>query len=238
MPALQRCLHPRRAVARGGGPTRIQLRTGEATRRRSAAEGAHHAKDHPGRHRTLPNGSPRCLQQQRPTTTDRTRDYRPADHQRAKPGPTSTSTRPLTYTDDYAGDRPYWLIRTIQYDDRVLRPGLDVTAIDITDDGLALVAVRPPVNRGGEHADGEIYFTDGSSTKKIGELTIEHGLTYSNSGVKTSTSGSLVAWLTPSGPDPSLVVYDAHEHRVLADVPRPECVRDNCSLATVMGDRV
>lgn len=152
--------------------------------------------------------------------------------------PAGTSTRPLTYTDDYAGEPPYWLIRTIRYGDRVLRPGLDVTAIDITDDGLALVAVRPPVNRGGEDADGEIYFTDGSSTEKIGELTIEHGLTYSNSGVKTSTSGSLVAWFTPAGPDRSLVVYDTHEHRALVDVPRTECDTDDCSPAAVVGNRV
>jgi hypothetical protein len=87
-------------------------------------------------------------------------------------------------------------------------------------------------------ADGGIYVTDGSSTEKIGESTIEHGLTYSNSGVKTSTSGSLVAWFTPWGPERSLVVYDAHEHRVLADVPRPECVPDECHVATVVGDRV
>lgn len=157
------------------------------------------------------------------------RSNAPADN--PTPSVTQTATpstaRPLTYTDDYAGKPPNWLMRTIQYGDRVLRLGPDVTAIDLTDDGLALVA-----------ADGSIYVTDGSSTEKIGESTIEHGLAYSNSGVKTSTSGSLVAWFTPSGPDRSLVVYDAHEHRVLADVPRPECVPDECYLATVMGDRV
>ena len=158
--------------------------------------------------------------------------------------PTSTSTRPLTYTDDYAGNPnpPHWRMRTIQYGDRVLRPGLDVTAIDITDDGLALIAVRPPLGGGSEDANGEIYFTDGSSTEKIGELTIEHGRTYLDSGVKTSTSGSLVAWFKPSGPDRSLVVYDTHEHRVLADVPIPACAADgvtgDCYVAAVVGDRV
>ena len=164
----------------------------------------------------------------------------PSSHPRSNPSvgtptPSVTETaapsvaRPLTYTDDYGIDRrpPYWLMRTIRYGDRVLRLGRDVTAIDITDDGLALVA-----------ADGGIYLTDGSSMEKIGESTIENGLTYSNSGVKTSTSGSLVAWFTPSGPDRSLVVYDAHQHRVLADAPRRDCVPDECALAAVVGDRV
>ena len=162
------------------------------------------------------------------TGSDR-RSSTPADN----PTPTLTDNitpsvaRPLTYTDDYAGEPPFWRMRTIQYGDRVLRLGFDVTAIDITDDGLALVA-----------ADGGIYVTDGSSTEKIGESTIDYGMTYSASGVKTSTSGSLVAWFTPWGPDRSLVVYDAHEHRVLADVPRPDCVPDECQVATVVGDRV
>ena len=132
-------------------------------------------------------------------------------------------------------------MRTIQYGDRALRPGLDVTAIDITDDGLALIVVRPPLDGGGEDANGEIYFTDGSSTEKIGELTIEHD-DLLDSLVKTSTSGSLVAWFKPSGPDRSLVVYDTHEHRVLADVPIPACAADDvtgdCHVDAVVGDRV
>jgi len=154
----------------------------------------------------------------------------PADNPTPSVADTATpsASRPLTYTDDYAGGAPDdWLMRTIQYGDRVLHLGLDVTAIDVTDDGLALVA-----------ADGGIYVTDESSTEKIGETTIQEGMSYANWGVKTSTSGSLVAWFTPSGPDRSLVVYDAHERRMLADVPRPECVPDGCHLATVVGDRV
>ena len=55
-------------------------------------------------------------------------------------------------------------------------------------------------------------------------------------GVKTSTSGSLVAWFKPSGPDRSLVVYDTHEHRVLADVPIPACAADDVRCS-VDGDR-
>jgi hypothetical protein len=154
---------------------------------------------------------------------------------------TPTVARPLTYSDDYAidpGPDIHWRMKSIQYGDRVLRPGLDVTAIDLTDDGLALVA-----------ADGGIYFTDGATTEKIGELTIQGGMSWANWGVKTSTSGSLVAWFTPLGlPDRSLVVYDTQERRVLAEVPRPDCVADEtrrlydeldaCSLAAVVGDRV
>jgi hypothetical protein len=51
--------------------------------------------------------------------------------------------------------------------------------------------------------------------------------------VKTSTSGSLVTWLTSEGPNHSLVVYDTHEHRVLAKVRVPGGL-----LEAVVGDRV
>ena len=109
------------------------------------------------------------------------------------PAPTSTSTRPLTYTDDYVGHRRWssrWLIRSIRYGDHTLRPGIDVLHMDLTDDGLAMVA-----NNGG------IYFADESSVEKIGNSTIDEVFRWSADDVKTSTAGSLLAWFAPSRPD-------------------------------------
>lgn len=147
------------------------------------------------------------------------------------PPVTGTAARPLTYSDDYNyGSRRDFIyqMRTIQYGGGTLRPGVDATAIDLTDDGLVLVAA----------VGGGIYFTDGSSTEKIGESTVTEGMGWGEWGVQTSTSGSLAAWFTPEGPERSLVVYDTHERRVLAEVPRPDCVTDHCSLTAVVGDRV
>lgn len=148
------------------------------------------------------------------------------------PAPTSTSTRPLTYTDDYVDDfrrghPPRWLIRSIRYGDHTLRPGIDVMHMDLTDDGLALVT-----------KDGGIYFTDGSSVKKIGDVIIEDGLSWSADGVRTSTAGSLLAWFSPTRPDRSLVVYDTRERHFLAEVPTPGCGPHDCRLVAVVGDRV
>jgi hypothetical protein len=153
------------------------------------------------------------------------------------PTPSVTETaapndaRPLTYSDDYDyGSRRDFIyqMRTLQYGGRTLRPGVDATALDLTDDGVVLVA-----------PDGGVHFTDGETTEKIGELTIPEFTGWAEWGVQTSTSGSLVAWFTPLGPERSLVVYDTHERRVLAEVPGPDdCVDDKCILGAVVGDRV
>jgi hypothetical protein len=139
-----------------------------------------------------------------------------------------TVTRPLTYTDDFTVDPGdiHWLLQSIQYGDRTLRPGLAATALDQTDDGLVMVA-----------PDGGVHFTDGERTEKIGETADPGGMSWAEWGVKTSPSGSLVAWFTPEGPDRSLVVYDTHQRRVLAEVPRPDCP-EGCLLEAVVGDRV
>ena len=146
------------------------------------------------------------------------------------PAPTSTSTRPLTYTDDYVGHRRWssrWLIRSIRYGDHTLRPGIDVLHMDLTDDGLALVA-----NNGG------IYFADESSVEKIGNSNIKEVFRWSADDVKTSTAGSLLAWFAPTRPDPSLVAYDTRKRRILAEVPTPGCGPNLCQLVAVVGDRV
>lgn len=151
----------------------------------------------------------------------------PAD----SPGP-SVTTRPLTYTDDYVddfrrGQPPRWLIRSIQYGEQTLRPGVDVMHMDLTDDGLALVA-----------KDGGIYFADGSSVEKIGDAIIEDGMSWSADGLTTSTAGSQLAWFAPTRPHRSLVVYDTRERQVLAEVPTPGCVEYACQLKALVGDRV
>ncbi len=170
------------------------------------------------------------------TNSDRPQPTEPAatDQQTTSapsPAPTSTSTRPLTYTDDYVDDwrcgPPRWLIQSIRYGDHTLRPGIDVMHMDLTDDGLALVA-----NNGG------IYFTDESSVEKIGNSNTIEGFSWIAEGVKSANSGSLLAWFAPTRPDRSLVVYDTRERQVLAEVPTPGCGAYDCQLAAVVGDRV
>ena len=140
-----------------------------------------------------------------------------------------TVERPLTYTDDYAVDPSldiHWRMQSIQYGDRTLRPGTDATALDLTDDGLVMVA-----------PDGGIHFTDGEATEKIGESAILEGQSWAEWGVKTSTSGSLAAWFTPEGRDRSLVVYDTHQQRVLTELPAAHC-QHQCQLEAVVGEHV
>jgi hypothetical protein len=152
----------------------------------------------------------------------------------------------LTYTDEYTVDPDidvHWRIQNIQYGDRTLRPEVDATALDLTDDGLVMVA-----------PDGGIHFTDGQTTEKIGETTMGAGASWVEWGVKTSTSGSLAAWFTPEGPQRWLVVYDTRVRRVAAQITSPDCDDTHprrhgaapggqvhgtsCILTGVVGDRV
>jgi hypothetical protein len=140
------------------------------------------------------------------------------------------ATRQLTFTDDYAddfeqGQSPRWLIRSIHYGDRILRPGVDVMHMDVTDDGLALVA-----------KDGAIYLADESSVERIGKMTID--VSWSDGGVMSSNAGSLLAWFTLVEPEASLVVYDTHEREILTRLSVPGCGPRDCSLEAVIGDRV
>ena len=90
--------------------------------------------------------------------------------------------------------------------------------MDLTDDGLALVA-----NNGG------IYFADESSVEKIGNSNPDEVVfSWSAEGVKSASSGSLLAWFAPTRPDPSLVAYDTRERRILAEVPIPGCGPNDC----------
>jgi hypothetical protein len=149
------------------------------------------------------------------------------------PVPAPAAARQLTYADDYdkaAWDpekSPRWFIRSIHYGQQILRPGVDAMHMDVTDDGVALVT-----------EDGGIYFADGSSVEKIGELTIGVSESWSDRGVKSADAGSLLAWFTPAKPDVSLVVYDTHEREVSARISLPSCHRFDCRITAVVGKRV
>ena len=146
------------------------------------------------------------------------------------PTPSVTETavaippRRLTYADVPSEQAPNWRIHTIRYGDERLRLG-EVLHMDVTDDGVAVLA-----------EDGVVYFSDGSSVEEIGRTSIE--TSFSDSGVKAASAGSLLAWFTPAEPDPSLVVYDTHDRQVVAQVRVPGCVPGQCRLVTVVGDRV
>lgn len=161
----------------------------------------------------------------RPEATESSRSHDPSVTETA----TRPGARPLTYSDDFTADPDpeiHWLMKSIEYGDRTLRPGIDATAMDITDDGLVMVA-----------PDGGIHFTDGQTTEKIGETAILEGLSWAGWGVKTSTSGSLAAWFTPEGRDRLLVVYDTDERQVLTQVPAAHC-QHQCQLVAVVGEHV
>lgn len=139
--------------------------------------------------------------------------------------------RPLTYSDDVIYvEHPYvqWRMRTIQYGARVLDPDVDASEMDLTDDGVVIVA-----------PDGGVYFTSGETTDRIGQAAPFGTTGFSWLGVvTTSVSGSLAAWFTPVGPDRSLVVYDTHEGRVVAEVQPDACVPYGCWPVAVVGNRV
>ncbi len=140
--------------------------------------------------------------------------------------PAPAPTRPLTYADDYrTGPPPPWRIRSVRYGDRTLRPGLNVLHMDLTDDGVALVA-----------ENGGVYFTDGSSVERIGSVTIQ--MNFSDTDVKSGADGSLLAWFSPPRPTSHLVVYDTHDRTVVARKAIPGCGNDQCWVSAVVGDQV
>jgi hypothetical protein len=133
--------------------------------------------------------------------------------------------RPLTYADVPAEQAPNWRIHTIHYGDLLPRLG-QVVHLDVTDDGLVVL-----------NEDGSVYHFDGESIEEIGEVTIDRQF-WTDTAVRTSGVGSLVAWFTPAGTDRSLVVYDAHARRSVGEVRVRDCEPDRCRLETLVGDHV
>lgn len=91
--------------------------------------------------------------------------------------------------------------------------GLDFVALDLTDDGAALVTL-----------DGAVWFSDGSGIERVGTSSgvtaiirdgVEMEAGTPQEWVVSDSSGSLLAWVEPGEGDavPELVVYDSRERR-------------------------
>jgi hypothetical protein len=133
--------------------------------------------------------------------------------------------RRLTYADVPAEQAPNWRIHAIHYGEQ-LAPLGHVVHLDLTDDGLVVL-----------NEDGTVYHFYGDWIEELGTATIDQQ-SWTDTAVKTSAVGSMVAWFAPSGPDRSLVVYDAHERRTVAEVPVRDCESDDCRIETVTEARV
>jgi hypothetical protein len=98
--------------------------------------------------------------------------------------------------------------------------GLDFIALDVTDEGAALLTL-----------DGGIWFTDGTTVDRIGTTLgvgriMNDGWTWQvgrpPESVASGSAGSLLAWLefpTPRVDQPELVVYDTDRRAVVARQP-------------------
>lgn len=136
-------------------------------------------------------------------TPGRDRDVSPAG-----PSDPTRTTEP--------GARPlgYGLGQVLHLGPIEIDTGLDFVALDLTDEGAALVTV-----------DGAVWFSDGTGVEGIGKTfgatRIRDGLSMQAGApqewVVSDSSGSLLAWAEPGEGDaaPELVVYDSREGRVV-----------------------
>jgi hypothetical protein len=118
------------------------------------------------------------------------------DDRRIQPAPAPAPTsRPLTYADG----------STIHYGEQSVEADGTVVELDVTDDGV-----------GFRTGDGRIWFTDGSTTDRLGALGQTgpgYGdpwpLTSHPSWMLSSNSGSRLVWFEfPTPGEPEVVVYD------------------------------
>lgn len=116
---------------------------------------------------------------------------------------TEPGARPLGYMEG----------RVLRLGARRIDTGLDVVALDLTDDGAALVTL-----------DGAVWFSDGSGVERVGTSFGATGISRNGAEldagspqewVVSDSSGSLLAWAEPGEGDavPELVVYDSREGR-------------------------
>ena len=129
---------------------------------------------------------------------------RDADRQ-SEPAPvTPPTSRPLTYADG----------NTIHYGDDTIEADRPVVELDLTDYGV-----------GFRTDDGQIWFSDGSTPEKLGELGATgpgYGdnnwpLTSHPNWMLSSNAGSRLVWFEfPSPGDPEVVVYDTGAGREVA----------------------
>ena len=105
--------------------------------------------------------------------------------------------------------------------------GVQISWLDATDDGAVVTT-----------SGGRIFFTDGSTFRRIGTLGLYANGGYRSGGlVRTGHTGSLAAWCDSSDPDaPVLVVYDTSRGAVVARHPVPTGY--GCSTQVLVGDRV
>jgi hypothetical protein len=124
------------------------------------------------------------------------------DDRRLEPAPATPTSRPLTYADG----------STIHYGEHTVEAGGHVVELDVTDYGV-----------GFRTEDGGIWFTDGSTTDRLGTLG-ETGPGYGDTWPLTSrpgwmlssNSGSRLVWFEfPAPGEPEVVVYDTSSGRVV-----------------------
>jgi hypothetical protein len=113
------------------------------------------------------------------------------------------------------GARPLGYVqgRVLHLGPRQVDTGLDVVALDLTDDGAALVTL-----------DGAVWFSDGSGVERVGTSFGATAISRNGVGLDAGTpqewvvsdsAGSLLAWAEPGdgAAAPELVVYDSSERR-------------------------
>jgi|SRR4051794_15102919 hypothetical protein len=125
------------------------------------------------------------------------------DDRRVEPAPPAPTSRPLTYADG----------STIHYGEQTVEADRPVTELDVTDYGV-----------GFRTDDGGFWFTDGSTTDRIGALG-ETGPGYGDTWPLTShpgwmlsaNSGSRLVWFEfPTPGEPEVVVYDTDTRQEVA----------------------
>jgi hypothetical protein len=134
--------------------------------------------------------------------------FEQGDDRRVEPAPPppAPSSRPLTYADG----------STIHYGDRTVEADGAVVELDVTDDGV-----------GFRTDDGGIWFTDGSTTDRLGALG-ETGPGYGDpwpmmsrpGWMLSSNAGSRLVWFQfPAPGEPEVVVYDTGSGQEVARDP-------------------
>ena len=159
-----------------------------------------------------------------PGRTGRVSPARPSDPTRS----TEPGARPLGYVEG----------QVLHLGPRHIDTGLDPVSIDLTDDGAALTTL-----------DGAIWFSDGNRVEQIGATAgatrISDGVSLDANGgafrewdVSDST-GSLLAWIEPSGTGtdrPELVVHDSSTDAEVLREPVPvSAARDRAVVAALAG---
>jgi len=145
------------------------------------------------------------------------------DDRRVEPAPPAPTSRPLTYADG----------STIHYGEQTVEADRPVTELDVTDYGV-----------GFRTDDGGIWFTDGSTTDRLGTLG-ETGPGYRDTWPLTSrpgwmlsaNSGPRLVWFEFRTPgEPEVVVYDTGTRQEVArDTVRLE--RGHTAVPALTSDR-